>query len=338
MPHGPVISLEVFQNQRWWPISKWKPGKLLPSDRAEYSSRDGKERRSLYGETANSMLPEGFIWTPNSTWSLEVDSATTDSEGWQYAFDFPSSYQKKMTMGCMVRRRRWWREAVFVGKEESVAKLVVEPPPPASSPKEAESPRYVYEDGRTTPPEDRPENYPVSSGEFQQETTNNNSEEEARPQSSNVCAVAAEKGERFSLPHSFSAGSAVVKEPTPVRGASFVLGRAPGQEYDAFGVASRQQSSDVFIVPAHAYTTVPDIAEPGSNNGSFNSKHSVPSPMRTLLVDDSSPYQPARGGKQGGEESPSWNTLPPEGAAANEAAQFEDLLNHFASSKDGDDD
>ena len=355
-----VICLEVYQNQRWWPLSKWKPGKLLPTDRSEFSSKDGREKRSLYGEAANELLPEGFVWVPQSTWALEISSSATDEEGWRYAVDFPSTYQKKMTMGCMVRRRRWWREAVLVSAEERASRLTVDCAPPMAAlppPTVEATDTPVCEDGRQTPPEDRPENYPVSSEIFDPDASVNssNNKEVAAVVQQNACAVAAEKGERFSLPQSFShptttatldSGAAVTKDE------SFVLGRGSSQDADDFTAASRQHSSGVFMVPRHALVGGVTGSTPSSSANPLRSsmlaherEESMPSPdlsgttvKETPGTRDPSHFEvPATtiANSDGvnnitEEDADSWGgrALPPASAISPE---YDDLLQHFVS-------
>lgn len=121
-----TVVVDSYENQRWYPWGGWR-GKLLPTDRPHYSSRDGREDRRRTAVP----LRSGYVW--ENDWCLIVcvasvsDSAEmTDKDGWMYAVDFPSaSWAASAGFGCCVRRRRFQR--TMVRRDASVqAKDVVD--------------------------------------------------------------------------------------------------------------------------------------------------------------------------------------------------------------------
>ena len=79
---------------------------LMPTDRYQFSSKDGKEERLRDGP----LFPDSkYIW--DGDWSVEVIfPGSTDQDGWTYAVDFPASYSPANFLAAMVRRRKWVRK------------------------------------------------------------------------------------------------------------------------------------------------------------------------------------------------------------------------------------
>ena len=87
----------VHENQRYFPVTGWSKH-LLPTDRHGWSNPEGT--KNLRKEDC--VLPHAWVWT--TAWA--VDAKGADSEGWQYAVDFPSkSYSEKKSLNHFVRRR-----------------------------------------------------------------------------------------------------------------------------------------------------------------------------------------------------------------------------------------
>jgi hypothetical protein len=91
--------------QRWNPIEGFV-SRLLPSDRYEWSNKDGTQNRTL----ENIRLPS-FAWEWESSWQMELtlDGQPLDHDGWTYATDFPNTYTPYNTWTSGVRRRKWFR-------------------------------------------------------------------------------------------------------------------------------------------------------------------------------------------------------------------------------------
>eukprot|EP00954_Amorphochlora_amoebiformis_P007489 581669-Amorphochlora_amoeboformis.AAC.1 len=70
MPQVPEITVQCFENQRFWPGTGWSSS-LLPTDRYGWSSADGKREV----KKADFPLPAGWHW------KITKDS---DAEGWRY--------------------------------------------------------------------------------------------------------------------------------------------------------------------------------------------------------------------------------------------------------------
>lgn len=96
---------EVFENQRYHPISGW--GSSQNTDPGRWSTRDFSYTSKVFFEPP---LPPGCKWI--STWTIDK-SQSVDSDGWAYGPDFsylkwpPTSKMKSPS--DVVRRRRWTR-------------------------------------------------------------------------------------------------------------------------------------------------------------------------------------------------------------------------------------
>lgn len=97
------IEAIVYENERWYPLSKWSK-KLLITDKGNWVNSNG--HRQLKQPILNAVQagmddspPAGCQWTANWT-----------SGEWEYAFDFPSGWHwQKQGTDCV--RRRCWRRA-----------------------------------------------------------------------------------------------------------------------------------------------------------------------------------------------------------------------------------
>lgn len=96
--------LDIYENQRYIPWVGFTQ-RLLPTDRSPWS--DGSGSGGVQDLRIIRPSP-GFRWIGD--WIVDTSSGT-DSEGWQYAIDFPSAFVPTYNkMLHFVRRRRWTRE------------------------------------------------------------------------------------------------------------------------------------------------------------------------------------------------------------------------------------
>uniref|UniRef100_A0A7N0UXF0 PH domain-containing protein n=1 Tax=Kalanchoe fedtschenkoi TaxID=63787 RepID=A0A7N0UXF0_KALFE len=104
---------EVFENQRWQPVSGWVSGHpgVHNNDPGRWSNRDFSYSSMNFFEPP---LPTGWKWA--STWNVDK-SSFVDSDGWAYGPGFqnlkwPPNSQKSRSKSAVdvVRRRRWIRK------------------------------------------------------------------------------------------------------------------------------------------------------------------------------------------------------------------------------------
>ncbi|CAH2086466.1 unnamed protein product [Euphydryas editha] len=96
----------VYENQRWNPLSGYT-STGLPTDRFMWSDVTGKHKRT---REHTKLLSRHWHWI--SEWMIDYNTpGGVDSEGWQYATDFPAPYHGKKVFTDCVRRRRWYRKA-----------------------------------------------------------------------------------------------------------------------------------------------------------------------------------------------------------------------------------
>ncbi|KAL1140547.1 hypothetical protein AAG570_000477, partial [Ranatra chinensis] len=95
----------VYENQRWNPLNGFS-SRGLPTDRPMWSDSTGCQKRSK--ETTR-LLSMHWQWLTD--WTIDyLTPGGVDSEGWQYAVDFSTSYHARKNMTDYVRRRRWARK------------------------------------------------------------------------------------------------------------------------------------------------------------------------------------------------------------------------------------
>ncbi|XP_066589836.1 tectonin beta-propeller repeat-containing protein [Prorops nasuta] len=99
------IKEETYENERWLPIEGFS-GRLLPTDRYNFSNQDGTIDRSRDKVKLPSMA-----WQWEGDWHIEttLDGQPLDHDGWTYAVDFPATYSTKKQWKSCVRRRKWVR-------------------------------------------------------------------------------------------------------------------------------------------------------------------------------------------------------------------------------------
>eukprot|EP00742_Colponemidia_sp_Colp-10_P012471 GILJ01014016.1.p1 GENE.GILJ01014016.1~~GILJ01014016.1.p1 ORF type:complete len:1562 (-),score=256.60 GILJ01014016.1:120-4805(-) len=93
-----VKVIDIFENQRYYPVVGWR-SKMLPTDRGVWSDRQGHKMES----TDSFHIPDGWVW--EDTWHLVGGG----KEGWEYALDFPHTFNVKSAVTDCVRRRLWRR-------------------------------------------------------------------------------------------------------------------------------------------------------------------------------------------------------------------------------------
>ncbi|XP_015595651.1 tectonin beta-propeller repeat-containing protein [Cephus cinctus] len=99
------IKEETYENERWLPLEGFS-GRLLPTDRYNFSNQDGSVDRSRDKVKLPSMA-----WQWEGDWHIEttLDGQPLDHDGWTYAVDFPATYTTKKQWKSCVRRRKWVR-------------------------------------------------------------------------------------------------------------------------------------------------------------------------------------------------------------------------------------
>ncbi|XP_072943456.1 tectonin beta-propeller repeat-containing protein [Epargyreus clarus] len=99
----------VYENQRWNPLSGYT-STGLPTDRYMWSDITGKHKRT---REHTKLLNRHWHWI--SEWMIDYGTpGGVDSDGWQYATDFPAPYHGKKLFTDCVRRRRWYRKAQII--------------------------------------------------------------------------------------------------------------------------------------------------------------------------------------------------------------------------------
>eukprot|EP00111_Clytia_hemisphaerica_P015840 TCONS_00046790-protein len=106
---SPIIAVEhCYENQRWYVGLGFSEKSLISTDRPHWSSKDGKTE----------LKRENFR-LPNDRWQWEGDwyldkTIQCDTNGWEYALDFPREYYGYKAKTSFVRRRRWIRKRKFI--------------------------------------------------------------------------------------------------------------------------------------------------------------------------------------------------------------------------------
>ncbi|XP_041977667.1 tectonin beta-propeller repeat-containing protein [Aricia agestis] len=99
----------VYENQRWNPLTGYT-STGLPTDRYMWSDATGKHKRT---REHTKLLSRHWHWI--SEWMIDYNTpGGVDSDGWQYATDFPAPYHGKKVFTDCVRRRRWYRKAQII--------------------------------------------------------------------------------------------------------------------------------------------------------------------------------------------------------------------------------
>ncbi|KAJ3326406.1 peroxisome- protein [Blyttiomyces sp. JEL0837] len=124
-PGGTVITVVLFENQRWWAGLGWIPH-LLRTERAPWSDETGNIQRPPK-EMFELPTNETGTWTwVDPEWVIDMDWAEVDECGWQYSDHLWSLAKGKANLGSLTRRRAWMRKMSFVPNPVvgGVAKIV----------------------------------------------------------------------------------------------------------------------------------------------------------------------------------------------------------------------
>jgi hypothetical protein len=127
--------VELYENERYVPLSGWSAGSLMPTDRCAFSTKDGNSGWKTIYEAEQAMLSPGWewgsdsAWVPKSTVASDIEGSFTDSEpvsvltcvciGWEYAVNFGNIDEGSCGskgLAHFVRRRRLIRKRCFLGK------------------------------------------------------------------------------------------------------------------------------------------------------------------------------------------------------------------------------
>jgi hypothetical protein len=117
---GEAVSfvVNVFENQRWLPLSGFSEGFLLPTERGHMTHGDGTAPPSgSYPQSQGEMFSEGFGspvmqppngWQWTAHWEVQIGE-NMDEEGWQYATMWGLEFTREAWSSDTVRRRNWTR-------------------------------------------------------------------------------------------------------------------------------------------------------------------------------------------------------------------------------------
>merc|ERR1712166_643636 len=96
-----VHRLCIYECQRWLPVSDWDSQNLHFYERAPLCHEDGEGAYEQDPETGAPLidLPNGWAWCDK--WRQRG--------GWEYSFNFFSSWSSEVKWFCKVRRRKWTR-------------------------------------------------------------------------------------------------------------------------------------------------------------------------------------------------------------------------------------
>ncbi|GAB5364081.1 hypothetical protein AAMO2058_000938700 [Amorphochlora amoebiformis] len=96
-----IRDVYTWENERNY-FASWS-SRLLPTDRFQWSSKDGSTR----GDRSSFTLPSKK-WEWDGYWRVKAGE-DTDSQGWEYAVDFGWSWGRIQTGKTFTRRRKWVR-------------------------------------------------------------------------------------------------------------------------------------------------------------------------------------------------------------------------------------
>lgn len=144
------ILVEVFEHQRYVPLTGWSPLNLLPTDCAKLANRYGVKFPDRYLRRAEA--PIGYCWSEESD-AVALSDARIDitspwkwtccrskhldgagGKGWTYGMSFADirncEAQNRVRLQPHVldltRRRRWLRVAMLIGSKQDVMQLPFE--------------------------------------------------------------------------------------------------------------------------------------------------------------------------------------------------------------------
>lgn len=95
-----IVTATYYENQRWRPYPPYWSDQLLPTDRPSFSDESG-----IKAQDRDTFELPSSRWEWLGNWEILVDPQHTDSEGWQYALDFPRAWSPAPRITDLVRRR-----------------------------------------------------------------------------------------------------------------------------------------------------------------------------------------------------------------------------------------
>jgi hypothetical protein len=102
-----LVTVELFENQRWWAGLGWIPF-LLKTERSAWSDEQGTVS---YAHINDYRLPSGvWEWVDNN-WKLDENwsSVGMDEQGWQYLDNSWQNPRGRVSFRAFTRRRCWMR-------------------------------------------------------------------------------------------------------------------------------------------------------------------------------------------------------------------------------------
>ena len=115
--------VEVWENQRYQVGVGFNKEGLLPTDRSNYSDKDGTKHFNTMEEANEGLITPGWRWVADSQWLVNsVRGNPRDGPGWSYAIDFVNdeeNYAKDMNALHYVRRRVYHRPQEYSSAEYS---------------------------------------------------------------------------------------------------------------------------------------------------------------------------------------------------------------------------
>ena len=133
----PLREIELYENERYNPISGWSYKGLLPSDRSRFSTSDGSSSWSDINTAQEALNSIGWSWDTRSPSPLSFEAGDSPYPGWrvmlpitaersdaksvkdigfEYATDYSNgneTWSNKKGLSSFVRRRRIIRNQVY---------------------------------------------------------------------------------------------------------------------------------------------------------------------------------------------------------------------------------
>lgn len=89
--------VEIFENERYSPLSGWSAKGLLLTDRKALSNHDGTDGYSNIEEANGALLSRGWEWDQEG-WKVDTVLSDVDADGWSYRTDFTGFSQASTTI------------------------------------------------------------------------------------------------------------------------------------------------------------------------------------------------------------------------------------------------
>ena len=79
----PLNEIELYENERYNPISGWSHKGLLPSDRSRFSTLDGSSSWSDINAAQEAFISIGWSWDTRSPSPLSFEAGDSPYPGWR---------------------------------------------------------------------------------------------------------------------------------------------------------------------------------------------------------------------------------------------------------------